>query len=153
MAEQIKINPAEIITPASEQKSVEQISIRSTEVATPTTEATPATAPTPTADSNSVPATPTVDPQRIADIERILEEDLGDMYFKLAPADKEKFRLGGEEAARQINTLLSAVSVQFKKVVDVIRNWLKLIPGVNTYFLEQEAKIKADRLLKLNQRR
>ncbi len=91
--------------------------------------------------------------QRLADIERILEEDLGDIYFKLAPADKEKFRVGGETAARQINTLLAEVSVQLKKVIDVIRNWLKLIPGVNAYFLEQEAKIKADRILKLNQPR
>jgi len=30
-------------------------------------------------------------------------------------------------------------------------NWLKLIPGVNKFFLEQEAKIKTDEVLKLKQ--
>jgi len=31
----------------------------------------------------------------------------------------------------------------------LIKKWLLLIPGVNKYFLEQEAKIKADEIVKM----
>jgi hypothetical protein len=34
-----------------------------------------------------------------------------------------------------------------KKILALIRDWLKLIPGVNRFFLEQEAKIKTDKIL------
>ena len=101
----------------------------------------------------SVPASTaplSAEAQRMADIERILEEDLADIYFKLPEAERAEFRRTGEETARQINTLLAATSIKVKKIIDLIRDWLKLIPGVNRFFLDQEAKIKADRLLKLN---
>ena len=88
--------------------------------------------------------------QNIADIERILEEDLSDIYFQLPEADKAKFRIKGEETAREISALLSATTIKLKKIIDAIRSWLKLIPGISQFFLEQEAKIKADRLLKLH---
>lgn len=87
--------------------------------------------------------------QRIADIERILEEDLSEIYFKLPVSEQAKFRSTGEQAAREINSLLSSTTVKLKKIIEVITNWLKLIPGVNKFFLQQEAKIKADRLLNL----
>jgi hypothetical protein len=91
--------------------------------------------------------------QNIADIERILEEDLSEIYFQLPESDKARFRVKGEETAREISTLLSATTIKLKKIIDAIRSWLKLIPGISRFFLEQEAKIKADRLLQLHKDR
>jgi hypothetical protein len=45
--------------------------------------------------------------------------------------------------------MLDKGKVNVKKVRDLIIKWLRIIPGVNRYFLEQEAKIKSDRLLEL----
>ena len=36
-----------------------------------------------------------------------------------------------------------------RKILKLIRSWLKLIPGVNKFFLEQEAKIKTDKIVDL----
>jgi hypothetical protein len=33
--------------------------------------------------------------------------------------------------------------------VDVIKRWLSIIPGINKFFLEQDAKIKAEKIIKL----
>lgn len=103
---------------------------------------------TKTATVNTIPNPTEI--QRIADIERILEEDLSEVYFQLSETDKTKFRTTGEQAAKDINVLLASATVTLKKIIDVITGWLKLIPGVSKFFLEQEAKIKADRLLKLH---
>lgn len=48
-----------------------------------------------------------------------------------------------------IGTMLQATKVQTKKIVELLLAWLRIIPGVNRFFLEQEAKIKADKLLAL----
>lgn len=93
------------------------------------------------------------DAARVAEIERILEEDLSELYFKLPEDKKREFRQTGETTARQIDLLLSAASVKVKKIVELIRRWLSIIPGINKFFLEQEAKIKTDHLLKMNKRR
>jgi hypothetical protein len=37
-------------------------------------------------------------------------------------------------------------------VLDLIRQWLMLIPRVNRYFLEQESKIKTDRMMTLQRK-
>ena len=47
----------------------------------------------------------------------------------------------------KINELLSHAKVKVNKIIALIRDWLKLIPGINKFFLEQETKIKADNLL------
>jgi hypothetical protein len=84
-------------------------------------------------------------------IEDVLEEDLEDIYFQL-PQDKQaEFAQKGEQTANQIETLLGHVKVNFGKILDLIKNWLRLIPGVNKYFLEQEAKIKTDKIIKIKE--
>lgn len=113
-------------------------------------QATPA--PTPAATASAPTTFVSAEAQQLADIERILEEDLSDLYFRLPEDKKAEFRKQGEETAREINVLLSAAKIKVAKIVSLIRDWLKLIPGINRLFLEQEAKIKADRLLKLNNR-
>ncbi|MCX6793138.1 MAG: hypothetical protein NTY12_03855 [Candidatus Falkowbacteria bacterium] len=87
--------------------------------------------------------------ERVAEIERILEDDLSNVYFNLPEVEKEKFRLQGEETAIEINTLLSSTKIKVQKIIKLIRNWLLLIPGVNRFFLEQEAKLKTDEIIKI----
>ncbi len=87
--------------------------------------------------------------KRQKQIEKILEADLEQIYLNLSPARQKEFKIKGEQTASQINKLLSQVKVKVKKIINLIKKWLALIPGVNKFFLEQEAKIKADELLKL----
>jgi hypothetical protein len=47
--------------------------------------------------------------------------------------------------------MVRGLKIHAKKVVELIRDWLLTIPGVNKFFLEQEAKIKTDRVLELEQ--
>lgn len=82
-------------------------------------------------------------------IERIMEEGLAEFYVAMPPDKQFAFRKAGEETARQINRLLHETKVQVKKIISLLKDWLKLIPGINRFFLEQEIKIKADELLKL----
>jgi len=82
-------------------------------------------------------------------VENILESDLEEMYLKLAPEKQREFKSKGEETARQINTLLDQAKVKMGKIISLIKRWLSLLPGVNRFFLEQEAKIKADKIIKL----
>ncbi len=85
----------------------------------------------------------------IKKVESVLSEGLADIYNAL-PADVQPaFRAAGEEAARQIYELLKAVTVEISKVITVMRHWLRLIPGVSGDYLEQEVKIKTDKLLRL----
>lgn len=80
-------------------------------------------------------------------IEHILEEDLTDLYLKMAPGQQEIFKHTGEETAAKIRVLLAKAKVNARKIFHLLREWLKLIPGVNRFFLEQEAKIKTDKIL------
>jgi hypothetical protein len=80
-------------------------------------------------------------------VESILEEDLTDMYLSLSLKDQRVFKQKGEEILSKICVFLNQTKVNAKKIFQLIREWLKLIPGVNRFFLEQEAKIKTDKIL------
>lgn len=82
-------------------------------------------------------------------VEHVLSEGLAPTYKSLDPAVQEEFKRVGEETAGKISILLQSAKVQAKKIVELIMSWLKIIPGVNAFFLEQEAKIKADKILNL----
>ena len=86
--------------------------------------------------------------EREVKIEKILEDDLGDIYKKMTPDKQREFKVRGEETARKINVMIDAGKVKVKKVIELIKKWLALIPGINKFFLEQEAKIKADEIIK-----
>lgn len=101
--------------------------------------------PIPTTTSESSVISP--QSQSIKRIESILEEGLGELYAGMTPERQVEFKRVGEETASKIASLLLEAKVHVKKIIDLIRNWLKLIPGVNKYFLEQEAKIKADKII------
>lgn len=80
-------------------------------------------------------------------IEGILEEDLTDFYSSLSPEKQIQFRLKGEETLSKIMEIVSKTRVNARKIFKLIKIWLKTIPGVNRFFLEQEAKIKTDKIL------
>ena len=85
----------------------------------------------------------------LKDIERVLSEDLEEIYFQLPPDKQQEFKKRGEETARRIKELLEQTKVKVKKIAHLIWDWLKMIPGVNKFFLEKESKIKTDEVLKL----
>lgn len=82
-------------------------------------------------------------------IEKVLEEGLGDSYQRLSPVAKQEFKIKGEEVAVKIRELVAVTHIKAKKIFKLILEWLKLLPGVNRFFLEQEAKIKTDRIIHL----
>lgn len=80
-------------------------------------------------------------------IEGILSRGLADLYHRLPPEDKLKFKQKGEETASLIWKAVSRPKVRIRKIIDLIKKWLQTIPGVNRFFLEQMAKIKADQIV------
>jgi len=87
---------------------------------------------------------------REKEIEKTLESGLEDIYINMPQEKRSEFKRAGEETARKINKLLEQTRVKARKIVNLIKRWLSLIPGINKFFLEQEAKIKTDKIMKLN---
>lgn len=84
-------------------------------------------------------------------VEEILSSGLEETYKKMDPSTQTRFRAEGEKAAVAISVMLQSTKFQIHKVIEVILGWLRIIPGVNRFFIEQEAKIKADKILALRQ--
>ncbi|MDO9399610.1 MAG: hypothetical protein Q7T79_02920 [bacterium] len=87
--------------------------------------------------------------QRQKQVEKVLESGLKEIYDQLPDDKKREFKIVGEQTAIKINLLLEKTKVKIKDIIDLIKKWLLLIPGINKYFLEQEAKIKADEIIKI----
>jgi len=87
--------------------------------------------------------------KRQKQVESILAEDLAEIYLSLAPQKRQEFKIKGEQTANKISQLLTKAKINIGEIIKLIKKWLMLIPGVNKYFLEQEAKIKADEIVKL----
>ena len=83
------------------------------------------------------------------EIERILENDLEELYFSMNAEDQMKFKLEGENVSRTIRQMMQSGTVKLRKVLGLVLNWLKMIPGVNKFFVEKQAKIKAEQILNL----
>lgn len=88
-----------------------------------------------------------LDPE-IVEIESVLSEGMESFFLGLSPQKQMEFKLKGEGAARSIRDALHKKTTRIKDIVRLIINWLKTLPGINRFFLEQEAKIKADRIMK-----
>lgn len=84
-------------------------------------------------------------------VEKIMEEGLADAYNELSPIERQEFKIKGEETALQIRELLKATHIKIKNVFKLLFSWLKLLPGINRFYLEQEAKIKADKIVSLHE--
>jgi len=87
--------------------------------------------------------------QRAIAIDHILAAGLNEIFLHLKADEQQAFKKKGEETVTKINELLNKTKIRVNKLIALIRDWLKLIPGVNKFFLEQEAKIKADQILKI----
>jgi len=92
-----------------------------------------------------------VDPT-VRSIELILSEDMMEQFKAMSPADQEKFKAKGEETVSKLTVLMQKTAIKAKEVLKLIANWLRFIPHVNKYFLEQESKIKTDKILDLYKR-
>lgn len=97
------------------------------------------------------PAAPAPQPKAelLLEVEDILSEDLDAVYQKMTPENQRRFKAKGEEIARTVWQMIETAKLQLKKILTLLREWLKMIPGVNRYFLEQETKIKIDKIIEL----
>jgi hypothetical protein len=95
------------------------------------------------------PVAPVAKDELQNEIEGIMSKDLTDVFLNLPDNKKEAFKIAGEQAAIKIMAMIQEGKVKVKKILDIIRDWLRIIPGVNKFFLEQETKIKADAILNL----
>lgn len=87
--------------------------------------------------------------KRAQEIDLILSEGLNEVFLKMIPDDQKKFQKKGEETVMKINELLSETKIKINKIISLIRKWLALVTGINKFFLEQEVKLKADRIMHL----
>lgn len=97
-------------------------------------------------------AEPVVKSETLIEIENILAEDLIPFYEKMPEDERIEFKKKGEETATKIEKLLEKAKVKVGKIIGLIKKWLKIIPGVNKFFLEHEAKIKTDKILSLKEK-
>jgi hypothetical protein len=114
-----------------------KITKESSEAAAPVSSATPAA------------KAPVVLDKLEKEVEEVLAEDLDEVYTQLPPDKKIEFKKEGEETAIEVTSLLRQVKIKTTKIYHLIKNWLKRIPGVNHFFLTQEAKIKTDKVVEL----
>lgn len=94
----------------------------------------------------AAPLTPDKDPV-LLEIENILSANLLEIYNELPENKREAFKQKGEEVASSIHEMILNTKVKVHKVLKLISDWLRMVPGINVYFLRQEAKIKLDRIV------
>ncbi len=78
------------------------------------------------------------------DIEEILSDDLTDLYLSMPKERQQAFKIKGEEITLIIKEMMQKGKVEANKILGLILSWLGMIPGINRFFLQQEAKIKTD---------
>jgi hypothetical protein len=140
--------PEEIIQP--EVKEKETKIIPSEKIAEKKPKKTPAVA-FPTVKKKIIK--PEVKSETLKNIENILSQDLEEIYQNLPDNLRAKFKEEGEETAFKIEGLLNQAKIVVYKIIDLIKNWLAIIPQVNKFFLEQETKIKTERILALKNKK
>lgn len=86
-------------------------------------------------------------------VEDILSDGMGSAYASMDQVTQQKFKAVGETTAVTITRMLGQTKIQVKKIVQLILVWLRIIPNVNAFYLEQEAKIKTDALMRMNSNR
>ena len=138
--------PVEVVPETEPVKETE--TVETPVDAAPEVVAAPQEAPPPPAPVAVAPAVSAKDPVT-AQIEEVLSEDLTDAFLKMTPETQAQFKQKGEETAGKIREMIEQAKTNARKIFDLIRDWLKLTPGVNKFFLEQEAKIKTDKILRL----
>lgn len=136
---QVESAPDNFAETAVVEKKVEQEGARKTEVQEGATLAT----------SSSSIASDDYHLRREAEIDAYLSEGLSQTFLAMPPEKQQIFKEEGEKTAKKINLLLDATKINVGKIISLIKKWLKLISGINRFFLDQEAKIKADKIIKI----
>jgi hypothetical protein len=95
------------------------------------------------------PAAISYQQKRAQEIDAILSDGLNEIFLKMKPIEQKIFQKKGEETVTKINELLGQTKIQINKIISLIRKWLSLVKGINKFFLEQEVKIKADKIIRL----
>lgn len=111
----------------------------------------PVIQPLPAPIDGPVPLQPTGTPLQ-RQVEDVMSDGLADAYAQMDPATQAKFKTSGEITAGKISQLLQSGKSQAKKIVELLVAWLRIIPGMNVFFFEQEAKIKTDKIIALKTR-
>lgn len=84
------------------------------------------------------------------EVEKIVEDGLGTFVETMEPGAKERFLKKGRDVTAIIAGMVRGMHVKTKEVFRLLKEWLLTIPGVNKFFLEQEVKIKTDRIAELD---
>lgn len=137
--QRLEVTPEKVIEKSALEKKVEQEGTSKPEVKEGATKVT-STAPSITDDYHK---------RREAQIDAYLSDGLGETFLAMTPDKQKVFKEEGEATAKKINVLLDATKVNVGKIIDLIKKWLRLITGINRFFLDQEAKIKADKIVKM----
>lgn len=80
-------------------------------------------------------------------VEGLLADGLQNLYMSLPEARRAAFKQTGEMVANKITDMIMYGKARAKEIWKLIGEWLRVVPGVNRYFLEQEIKIKTDRIM------
>ena len=83
------------------------------------------------------------------EIEDILTQDLEPFYQVLPSKKKELFDRKKEQTIIAIEKTLSSTKIIAQKILNLVKGLLKMLPGLNRFFLEKESKIKTDKILSL----
>ncbi len=138
------------ITPEArlESESVQTANVASVVIASPEAAQEAQLTASPTATAIAVP------PDKVAEeVDAILKENLDEAITAMPEEAKQRFWQKGKELSVILADMVRRYKVEVKHVLTLLKNWLTSIPGVNRFFLEQEAKIKTDRILELEQKR
>lgn len=92
---------------------------------------------------------PLVKDEMTRQVEQIMEEGIADAYRELTVVQQQEFKIKGEETAWKIRELFKKSHLKVKEIFKLLVEWLRMLPGINKFFIEQEAKIKADKILSL----
>lgn len=111
--------------------------------------AAPVPAPAPVPARGAAPTAVSAKDPVLKSVESVLEEGLGDTYAKMAPGLRKKFKMEGERVAGRIAEMVRKAKFKAVEALKLVTGWLKMIPGVQKFFLIQEAKIKTDKLMRL----
>ncbi len=82
------------------------------------------------------------------EVEKLLEKNLGSTFALLPDNVKPFFKTHGEKIAQTVVGMINNKSFDGGVVMEMVEDWLKLIPKSNSFYLEQEAKLKTDSLVK-----
>lgn len=87
--------------------------------------------------------------ETVIKVEKVLEENIAPYFARLTPDQQHKFKTEGEKVTKEIAQCLKEVKVNVARIFQLIWAWLMFLPGVNKIFLQQEAKIKTDKILRI----